>query len=331
MRRQSGSAGRLVVVTLLLSPGQGSQSAGLLVPWLGLPGAVARVTRWSALCDLDLLELGSTAPDHVVRRTEVAQPLLTAAALLSARALLAGRSPSLVCGHSVGELSALALAGVLSDDDAVTLAAGRGRLMAKAAALRPTAMAAVLGGGELDLRDSGLELATVNVAGQRVVGGPVDALDAWTPPPGARVRRLDVAGAFHTVAMSPAVAGFSSLVDALEPSDAQCDVVANADGARLRDGRELLQRLVAQLTGPVRFDLCLAALGDHPDSPPEQRSSADGGRHAVGEHHPRKITGESAAVVELAPAGVLTPLVRRARPDLTIRALRTPDDLLVAA
>jgi [acyl-carrier-protein] S-malonyltransferase len=273
----------------------------MLAPWLALPGAAATLARWSELVGLDLVGLGVSADADDVRRTELAQPLLTAAALLSGRALLAGGAPSGVCGHSVGELSALAFAGVLTDDEAVELAAGRGRLMAAAAAERPTGMAAVLGGtvDETALRSAGLELATVNAPGQVVVGGPLDALDAWTPPAGARVRRLDVAGAFHTSAMSSAVDGLQELVDRLAPRDAQCDVVANADGAVLRDGRALLDRLVAQLTRPVRFDLCLAGL--------------DG------------------AAVELAPAGVLSALVRRSRPDVAVTALKDPADLLVGA
>lgn len=285
---------------LLLSPGQGAQSPGMLAPWLDLPGASAAVDRWSRLTGLDLRHLGTDADAATVRGTEVAQPLLTAVALLSGRALLDGATPDAVCGHSVGELSALALAGVLTDDEAVGLAAGRGRLMAQAAAARPTGMAAVLGGtvDESDLSAAGLELATVNVQGQVVVGGPVEALDAWTPASG-RVRRLQVAGAFHTSAMSPAVDGFARLVAALQPQEAQCDVIANADGAVLRDGRELLDRLVGQLTRPVRFDLCLQA-AQHP-------------------------------VVELAPAGVLAPLVTRARPDLDVTSVRTPADLAVAA
>lgn len=273
----------------------------MLRAWLEFPDAAASIGRWSELSDLDLLQLGTAAPADVVRRTEVAQPLLTALALLSGRALLGGNRPTQVCGHSVGELSALALAGVLTDDEAVVLAAGRGRLMAQAAAARPTGMAAVLGGSldEDALAEAGLELATVNVAGQLVVGGPVEALDAWRPPSGARVRRLDVAGAFHTTAMAPAVPDFAALVAQLDPREAQCDVLANADGAALRDGRALLDRLVGQLTRPVRFDLCLAA-----------------------------ATGPA---VELAPAGVLAGLVKRGRPDLTVTALRTPEDLLVTA
>lgn len=286
---------------LLLSPGQGAQQPGMLAGWLDVPDAAASLGRWSDLTGLDLLHLGTDADADEIRRTEIAQPLLTAAALLSGRALLAGASPHVVCGHSVGELSALALSGVLSDDEAVLLAAGRGRLMAEAAALHPTGMAAVLGGDvdEDALQAAGLELATVNVPGQVVVGGPLEALEAWAPPSRARVRRLQVAGAFHTSAMQPAVEGFRALVDDLSPRDADCDVIANADGAVLRDGRELLDRLVDQLVRPVRFDLCLAVL--------------------------------SGPVVELAPAGVLTPMVTRVRPDLQVRPLRTPDDLLVPA
>lgn len=275
----------------------------MLTPWLDLPDAAARLAHWSELTGLDLVALGTTEPDEVVRATEVTQPLLTAAALLSGRALLAGGSPDLVCGHSIGELSAIALAGVLHDDEAVVLAAGRGRLMAEAARAQPTGMLALLG-GELDEDDYlavGLELATVNVAGQVVLGGPTEALDAWTPPSGVRARRLEVAGAFHTSAMASAVEGFAALVATLTPNDAGCDVIANADGAVLRDGGELLDRLVGQLTRPVRFDLCLAA-----------------------------ATAATEAV-ELAPAGVLKALMKRALPDVPVTALRSPDDLLVTA
>ena len=303
VRDAGGRGGHPEKVLLLLSPGQGSQSAGMLEPWLALPGATERLAAWSDLTGLDLVSLGTSAPDDVVRRTEVAQPLLTAGALLSGRAVLGGATPDLVCGHSVGELSAAALAGVISDDEAVVLAAGRGRLMAEAAALRPTGMLALLGGelDEKDYRAAGLELATVNVAGQVVLGGPLEALDSWTPPDGVRARRLDVAGAFHTSAMASAVEGFAALVADLTPSDASCDVIANADGAVLRGGREVLDRLVGQLTRPVRFDLCLAA------------------------------ASAAARAVELTPAGVLKALMRRALPDVPVTALRTPADLLVTA
>ena len=276
----------------------------MLTPWLDQPGARACLDTWSSRTGLDLVSLGTVAPPEVVRQTDVAQPLLTAVALLSGRALLAGGRPELVCGHSIGELSALALAGVITDDEAVELAAGRGSAMAEAAALAPTGMAAVLGGGELDpevVRAAGLEIATVNAPGQVVLGGPVEALDAFVPPNGARLRRLAVAGAFHTVAMAPAQERFATLVARLAPADPVCGVIANADGAVLHDGRQLLDRLVAQLTGPVRFDLCLGA-----------------------------ATAATRAV-ELAPGGTLRALVRRVLPELPVTALTAPSDLLVTA
>ena len=289
---------------VLLAPGQGSQSPGLLLPWLDLPGAREDLATWSIATDLDLLELGTRATADTVRDTAVAQPLLVAVALLSARALLAGRRPQLVCGHSVGELSALALAGVLTDTEAVRLAAGRGRVMAQAAAARPTGMAALLGTDAAPVR-AGLELATVNVAGQVVVGGPLDALDALAadPPDRVRVRRLDVAGAFHTSAMASATDPFRALLSELPRRTAWCGVVANADGAVVTDPGELLDRLVVQLTSPVRFDLCL---------------------RTIGEQQP----GE---VVELAPGGTLGPLVRRGLPTAPLTMLASPSDLPVVA
>jgi len=285
-------------VNIVLVPGQGSQSPGMLVPWLGLPGAADELTAWSDVAGLDLVHLGTVAGADEIRDTAVAQPLLTATALLSARRLPA--APDLVCGHSVGELGALALAGVLTPTEAVALAAERGRLMAKAAAERPTGMAATLGGDDVAAREVadlyGLEVATVNVTGQTVYGGPVDALEAFAAasPGGARVRRLETAGAFHTSAMAAAVPGFAALVAELQPREATVPVIANADGAVLTDGRALLDRLVAQLTGPVRFDLCLQTIqANGPES-----------------------------VVELAPSGTLTALAKRALPGVALASLK---------
>ncbi len=181
--------------------------------------------------------------------------------------------------------------------------------MAAAAAETPTGMVATLGGDaaqvEAAARALGLEAATVNVAGQTVYGGPVGALDELTAaaPGGARVRRLETAGAFHTSAMASAVPRLRELVSALQPSDPQCAVVANADGAVVTSGRELLDRLVGQLTGPVRFDLCLATLGSL----------------------------QPTSLVELAPGGTLVALAKRALPGVPLTALKAPSDVPVPA
>lgn len=291
----------------LLAPGQGSQTPGLLTPWLDRPGAADELATWSEAAGLDLQELGTRAGADEIRDTAVAQPLLTAAALLSRRAL--DVTPDVVCGHSIGELAALAVAGVLDATTAVHLAAERGRAMALAAAARPTGMVAVLGGDADEVLAAaaahGLELATVNVAGQAVLGGPVEALEALaaSPPTGARVRRLETAGAFHTSAMASAVPALAALVAAIEPGEPRCAVVANADGAVVTSGRELLDRLVGQLTGPVRFDLCL-----------------------------QTIAGLGAAsVIELAPGGTLTAIAKRALPGVALTALKSSSDLPVPA
>jgi [acyl-carrier-protein] S-malonyltransferase len=275
----------------------------MLTPWLDLPGAADDLDAWSHVAGLDLAHLGTAADAEAIRDTAVAQPLLTATALLSAKAL--PFAPDVVCGHSIGEIGALAVAGVLTPTEAVALAAERGRLMAKAAAERRTGMAAVLGGDERTVTELaglfGLQVATVNVAGQVVYGGAVEALTAFAQasPGGGRVRKLQTAGAFHTSAMAPAVPGFEDVVAALTPRVAQVPVVANADGAMVTDGRALLGRLVAQLTGPVRFDLCLASM-----------ASAGVTR-----------------VVELAPGGTLVGLAKRGIPGAELVALTKPADL----
>jgi len=275
----------------------------MLAPWLGLPGAPESLDAWSAAAGLDLVHLGTNADADEIRDTAVAQPLLTAVALLSARALEC--RPDVVCGHSIGELAALAVAGVLDEAAAVRLAAERGRVMAVASSSHPTGLAAVLGGDANEVlaaaASHGLEVATVNVLGQVVVGGPLPNLDALAadPPAGARIRRLETAGAFHTSAMASAVPPFFELVAALPARTATCRVVANADGAVLADGRALLDRLVGQLTGPVRFDRCLASIAGLAPS----------------------------LVLELAPGGALAAVAKRALPGVPIVALKTPADL----
>lgn len=305
MRQQAVRSTTVVRVIALLVPGQGSQTPGMLTPWLELPGAAADLARWSEDAGLDLVHLGTGADAAEIRDTAVAQPLLTAAALLSSR----GLEPDVVCGHSVGEIGALALAGVLTPADAIRLAAARGRAMAAAAAALPTGLAAVLGGDEAQVLEAallhGLQVATVNVEGQLVLGGPAGALEALAadPPAGARVRRLETAGAFHTAAMAPAVAPLSAVLAGLSPGQPRCRVVANADGAVVTDGRALLDRLVGQLTGPVRFDRCLQTIA----------------------------ALQPSLVIELAPGGTLTAIAKRALPGVPCTAIRTPADLLATA
>ncbi|GGK28461.1 ACP S-malonyltransferase [Pilimelia terevasa] len=294
----------------LLAPGQGAQKPGFLAPWRDLPGVAARLRWWSALAGVDLLHLGTDADAEEIRDTARTQPLLVAAALVTAEQLPL-YDVSVVAGHSVGELGAAALAGVLSPDAAVTLAGVRGREMAAACAAEPTGMSALLGGDEAEilaaLADLGLHPANRNGAGQIVAAGALDALEklAAAPPGGARIRSLPVAGAFHTPYMAPAEQALAGVAAGIAPADPQRILLSNADGAAVNHGGELLQRLVRQVTAPVRWDLCMGTLAD------------------LG------VTG----VIELAPAGTLTGLLKRELKDRGVPEivnLNTPDDLPAA-
>ncbi len=294
----------------VLSPGQGSQKPGFLTPWLDLPGAEARLSSWSALAGVDLLHLGTRADADEIKDTARTQPLLVAAALLAAEQLPMA-DVGLVAGHSVGELGAAALAGVLTAETAVSLAGVRGREMAAACALEPTGMAAVLGGDPDEvlaaLAAHGLHPANRNGAGQIVAAGAVAGLEklAAEPPARARVIMLKVAGAFHTPYMAPAEAALAEVAAGITPADPARILLSNLDGAPVEHGQELVQRLVRQVTAPVRWDLCMRTLAD------------------LG------VTG----VIELPPAGTLAGLVKRelkgeGAPEIV--TLNTPDDLPAA-
>ncbi|MFC0504115.1 acyltransferase domain-containing protein [Micromonospora costi] len=294
----------------VLSPGQGSQKPGFLTPWLDLPGAEARLRWWSALAGVDLVHLGTVAGADEIKDTARTQPLLVAAALLAAEQLPM-HDVAVTAGHSVGELGATALAGVLPAESAITLAGVRGREMAAACALEPTGMAAVLGGDPDEvlaaIEAHGLHPANRNGAGQVVAAGAVDNLDklAAEPPARARIIRLQVAGAFHTPYMAPAEAALAAVAGGITPADPSRILLSNLDGAAVNHGREMVQRLVRQVTAPVRWDLCMRTLAD------------------LG------VTG----VIELPPAGTLAGLVKRelkgaAAPEIV--TLNTPDDLAAA-
>ncbi|MGY1623586.1 acyltransferase domain-containing protein [Geodermatophilus sp. SYSU D00965] len=265
-------------VLAVLAPGQGAQKPGMLTDWLELPGAES-FFRWAgAIADADLLTLGTTGDAEAIKDTAVTQPLVVAMSLFIAQELgglpgpvahtpQAGRDV-VITGHSVGELTAAALAGVLSVEAAIALTAVRGRAMAAACAQTPTGMSAVLGGDPDEVAKAldvhGLVPANVNGGGQVVAAGPVDGLAALKadPPAKARIVPLSVAGAFHTEYMASARAELEGLVGGLRPADPSRLLLSNADGAAVTSGSEALSRLVSQVTSPVRFDACLATLRD---------------------------------------------------------------------
>jgi [acyl-carrier-protein] S-malonyltransferase len=299
-------------VLAILAPGQGSQKPGFLTPWIEDPSAEARLREWSEIIDLDLVRLGTTAEQDEITDTANTQPLLVAAGLLAAERLLTGdlaAADLVVAGHSVGELTALAIAGVLTPEAAVRLAAVRGREMAAACNIEPTTMAAVLGGVEDEvlaaIEAAGAWPANRNGAGQIVAAGPVAAIEKLTqsPPEKARVIALKVAGAFHTPHMAPAQEALEAVAAEIETADPVRTLLSNRDGKAVASGKTALQQIVAQVTSPVRWDACMSTLGE------------------LG------VT----AVIELPPAGTLTGLAKRALKGVERVNVNTPEDLAVAA
>ncbi|MEV0846002.1 ACP S-malonyltransferase [Streptomyces sp. NPDC049954] len=314
---------------VLVAPGQGAQTPGFLTPWLELPGAAERVAAWSEAIGLDLVHFGTEADADAIRDTAVAQPLLVAAGLLSAAALaetlspeaktvppgtgsgplLGALRPGAVAGHSVGELTAAAFAGVLDETAVLRLVRRRGLAMAEAAAIRETGMAALLGGEPEavlpHLEKLGLTPANVNGAGQIVAAGTAEQIArlAEDKPEGVRrVVPLKVAGAFHTEHMAPAVESLAGAAAELAPADPALTYVSNKDGACVASGAEVLSRLVGQVANPVRWDLCMETF---------------------------KELGAT-ALVEVCPGGTLTGLAKRALPGVKTLALKTPEELEAA-
>lgn len=293
----------------LLAPGQGSQTPGMLAEWLTLPGAADRLAVWSQISGLDLGRLGTTATADEITDTAVTQPLVVASTLLAhdelARRGLLSAAETIVAGHSVGEIAAYAIAGVISADDAVRLAAVRGAEMAKACAAEPTGMSAVLGGDEAEVlaRLEALELvpANRNAAGQIVAAGAVTALEklAEDPPAKARVRQLATAGAFHTHYMASALDGYAAAAASVSAADPRTTLLSNADGQPVTSGADAMAKLVAQLTRPVRWDLCTETI--------RQRNTT--------------------AIVEFPPAGALTGIAKRELRGVATHAVKTPADL----
>ena len=316
---------------VIAAPGQGAQTPGFLAPWLEFPGVTDLFASWSDLAGCDLMKYGTVGTADEIRDTAVAQPLLVAAALAAASVLAMGpafsgghdggegsgedgaeharhadgRQGGIAAGHSVGELAAGVIAGVLSAPDALRLVGVRGRAMADAAAARQTSMTAVLGGDEAvvlrSIEAHGLTPANINGAGQIVAAGTAEQLTAFAadPPAGARLRPLQVAGAFHTVHMAPAVDALRAEAATVAVRDPVLTLLSNRDGASVRTGADWLERICSQVSAPVRWDSCMSTMS------------------SLG----------ATAFLELPPAGTLVGLARRALPGVQLLAVRTPEDL----
>lgn len=290
---------------VIVAPGQGSQKPGFLEPWLALPGVRDRVADWSETISVDLITHGTTSDQETIRDTAIAQPLIVAAGLLTGRLVLetlGGSRAVSFAGHSVGEFTAAALAGVITDEDAMVLVAERGRAMAESAGRVETGMSAVIGGlveeVSAELTARGLFPANVNSAGQVVAAGEKNLLAelAENPPQGTRIIPLDVAGAFHTPFMASAVDRLAQAAGLVRFSTPHSPLYTNKDGSIVLDGDTVRDLLIGQVSSPVRWDLCMGGFA----------------RDGVSE------------LIELAPAGALAGLAKRALPGVTTVKIDLP-------
>lgn len=286
------------------APGQGSQSQGFLAPWIeASPGLAKRLTALSDACDRDLIQLGTVADEDTIRQTDNAQRLIVGSSLAIYREFFKGKAEAVV-GHSVGEFAAAAIAGIISDEDAMRLVSVRADAMAKAAALQATTMAAILGGEpsevEAKISASGLYSANFNGAGQVVAAGSKENLAKLVanPPEKARVIELKVAGAFHTPYMAQAVEELAVASAGVVASDPEIPIWTNFDGSRVDSGSTFLEHMIAQTARPVRWDMCM-----------------------------EELSKEGAKVAELPPAGALTGLIKRGAPGAIALALKNLEDI----
>ena len=298
---------------VIVAPGQGAQTPGFVTPWLELPGFRDRL-QWLSVCSgMDLIRLGTEGSAEEITDTAVAQPLLVATGLVTLLSLFPHPSDAYGrvgagAGHSVGEITAATAAGVITAEQAMIFVRERGRAMAAAAATTPTGMTAILGGDPdqvlATIDKHGLTAANINATGQVVAAGTLDQLAALAadPPESARLRPLQVAGAFHTEHMEPAVDTLRSLARAVTTHDPRLRLLSNRDGAVVHHGRDVLGRLVDQVASPVRWDLCMRTMED------------------LG------VT----ALLELPPAGTLAGLAKKSLPGVEVLALKSPDDLEAA-
>ena len=292
---------------VIVCPGQGSQTPGFFSPWLELPAFREVIEAASTASGLDLTTFGTISDAETIKDTAIAQPLIVSASLASFAALKAAGlgSPAGVAGHSVGEVAAASVAGVFDTPTAMEFVTKRGNEMAKAASLAKSSMAAVLGGDRDEvvayLADRGLTPANYNGSGQIVAAGAFDSITALTAEPmaGTRVIPLQVAGAFHTRFMEPAVAELANYAQDLKTADPSISLWTNKDGSLIDSGADYLKLLVSQVSNPVRWDLCMDSMV------------------AAG------VTG----LIELSPAGTLTGLTKRGMAGVETLALKTPDQL----
>ena len=278
-------------------PGQGSQSVGMGKDFHDASPAARKVfDAANAALGFDLTRVMFEGPDRELALTANTQPaVLTASVAAAAACAERGLRPALVAGHSLGEYTALVVAGALRLEDAVRIVRKRGEFMQQAVPVGTGAMAAVMGlaidAVEALCRDAGrgevVEVANVNSAAQIVIAGHKPAVERAVALAGERGGKksvlLPVSAPFHCALMKPAAERLAAELAQVTVADPTIPVVRNVDAGITRAARDVVPFLLSQVASPVRWTECV------------QRLAAEG----------------ATAFVEVGPGRVLTALTRR--------------------
>lgn len=287
----------------LVFPGQGSQKPGFLEPWVINDAFRSIVESHSETIGMDLIHMGTKASQEEIAQTSVTQPLIVSASIASVRTVFNEKqlaSFDAMAGHSVGEFAVAALAGIITDEQAMKLVSLRANAMQKAADENMTGMVAAIGSdlGELKSKLGHLDIANYNGANQYVIAGAQSDLEKIKedPPAGFRIIPVAVTGAFHTGYMEPAKQELATHFDDIYAKYPKVKVLSNRDGQEVASGEEFVESLLKQVSSPVRWDKCMETING------------------------------AQLVVEAAPSGVLSNLLKKSINGAQIYSLKTADD-----
>lgn len=294
-------------------PGQGAQAVGMLADLRSnFAHLDARLSQASEIIDEELVALITDGPEERLNETEITQPVMlaTSVALFEVWREAGGAAPGAVAGHSLGEYSALTAAGVFEFEDAVSLVHERGKLMQAAVPKGEGSMAAVLG-LELDelsaICDDVAGVVTpanINSPGQVVIAGAAASVQAVVDRVLAegdkrkRVVPLDVSVPSHCELMRPAADGVEKLLTDVTMNDPSCPIFQNVDANATHKASDIRDRLIRQLTAPVRWADCATNM----------------------------VGNGCAMLIECGPGKVLTGLARRIDRSMNCRAIGSVDD-----
>ncbi|MBP1678189.1 MAG: fabD [Bacteroidetes bacterium] len=292
-------------------PGQGSQYVGMLRDFAeGDPASRELIEQADRLLGVPLSSVCLNGPEDELRQTKNTQPAIFLHSMVAARALK-GVTPSMAAGHSLGEYSALVIAGAIEFEDALRLVRLRGELMQQAGEEQRGTMAAVVGLAPEALAEvcstasaaGVVQPANFNSPGQVVISGSVQgvrrAMELAKAAGAKIVKELVVSGAFHSPLMAGAGEGLRQALSGVDLRDAKIPVYANVTARPVRAAEEIRDLLNRQLTSPVRWDETA------------RNMAADG----------------ATDFIEIGPGKVLQGLIKRIVPAATTRGFDTLADL----